>query len=135
MGAVPDAMEVFTAVCSSWGGRILYVELRAVRGGGGQLLAPHEADASDGGPDTLGVTVGMGSTMGVDRMLQACRAVEEGLLPLRARPHWGKPFSLTPAEVRGLYGARLDKFRAIRDAVDPNRKFSNSYTDRILLDD
>jgi FAD/FMN-containing dehydrogenase len=45
---------------------------------------------------------------------------------LGGRPHWGKCFSLTRAEAEALY-PQYQKFRTIRDELDPNRMFSNEF--------
>ncbi|MCI0447629.1 FAD-binding protein [bacterium] len=45
---------------------------------------------------------------------------------LGGRPHWGKCFSLTRAEAEALY-PQYQKFRTIRDELDPNRVFSNEF--------
>jgi alditol oxidase len=55
-------------------------------------------------------------------------AVEDQLAPLRARPHWGKLFSVSPAVVRGLY-QRLPDFQRLRSAYDPAGKFGNELVD------
>ena len=46
--------------------------------------------------------------------------LEAALLPLGARPHWGKCFAATAADLEPLY-PRLGDFRALRDRVDPDR--------------
>ncbi|MDG4825853.1 FAD-binding protein [Asanoa sp. WMMD1127] len=55
--------------------------------------------------------------------------IEAALLPLGARPHWGKCFATT--DVAGLY-PRMADFRALRARVDPTGKFGNSMVDRLL---
>lgn len=45
---------------------------------------------------------------------------------LGGRPHWGKCFSLTRAEAESLY-PQYQKFRTIRDELDPTRVFSNEF--------
>lgn len=42
------------------------------------------------------------------------------------RPHWGKHFTLTRADIQGMYGTRYDDFVALRNASDPDRVFTNS---------
>jgi FAD/FMN-containing dehydrogenase len=42
------------------------------------------------------------------------------------RPHWGKCFTLTRAEAEAMY-PDYEKFRTIRNALDPNRIFSNEF--------
>jgi FAD/FMN-containing dehydrogenase len=48
-----------------------------------------------------------------------------------ARPHWGKHFPLSVAEVSRLY-PELEKFRALCRSVDPDGVFRNDYTRRVL---
>ncbi|GHJ48386.1 putative xylitol oxidase [Catellatospora sp. TT07R-123] len=59
-------------------------------------------------------------------------AVEAALSPFSPRPHWGKVFTLDPAQVRASY-PRLPDFLALRTALDPHGRFRNSFTDRYLL--
>jgi xylitol oxidase len=57
--------------------------------------------------------------------------LEEALLPLGARPHWGKCFVATSAELEPLY-PRLKDFRALRERLDPSGKFANAWLDRVI---
>lgn len=50
-----------------------------------------------------------------------------------ARPHWGKMHDRQAHELAPLY-PRFDDFRAVRDAVDPQRVFGNEYLRRVLGD-
>lgn len=61
----------------------------------------------------------------------AVRAVEQVLAPYAARPHWGKVFTTDAATVRSLY-PRLADFEALRDRLDPQRRFTNAFVDRYL---
>ncbi|WP_035803747.1 FAD-binding protein [Kitasatospora mediocidica] len=56
-------------------------------------------------------------------------AVEEALLPLGARPHWGKLFSCTPSQLAEAV-PRLADFATLARGLDPDGKFRNE-----LLDD
>lgn len=47
------------------------------------------------------------------------------------RPHWGKMHTLGADYFRTVY-PRFDDFVAVRDRVDPDRKFTNEYLDRVL---
>jgi len=47
------------------------------------------------------------------------------------RPHWGKMHSLDAAMLRSRY-PRFDDFLAVRDALDPERRFGNAYLERVL---
>ena len=57
--------------------------------------------------------------------------LERLLLPLGARPHWGKCFTATRPELAAAY-PMLDRFRQLRDRSDPTRKFDNAFLDRVL---
>ena len=57
--------------------------------------------------------------------------IEERLAPFAPRPHWGKVFTLAPEQVQEQY-PDLDRFRALRDRLDPGRVFRNEYVDRLL---
>ncbi|GAA2474577.1 D-arabinono-1,4-lactone oxidase [Terrabacter carboxydivorans] len=47
------------------------------------------------------------------------------------RPHWGKIHTRDADYLRGVY-PRFDDFVAVRDRVDPERRFANPYLDRVL---
>ena len=47
------------------------------------------------------------------------------------RPHWGKLHWLDAKRLSERY-ERFDDFLAVRDEVDPERRFANSYLDRVL---
>ena len=57
--------------------------------------------------------------------------IEERLAPFAPRPHWGKVFTLDPEVVQAQY-PDLERFRALRDRLDPGRVFRNGYVDRLL---
>ncbi|MGW9156713.1 D-arabinono-1,4-lactone oxidase [Microbacterium sp. NPDC055665] len=58
-------------------------------------------------------------------------AVEEIMLEFGGRPHWGKLHTLTDETLRERY-PRFDDFVALRDRLDPERRFTNRYLDRVL---
>jgi FAD-linked oxidoreductase len=49
------------------------------------------------------------------------------------RPHWGKVHTRTAADLAPAY-PRFDEFVALRDELDPDRVFANSYLRRVLGD-
>ncbi|WP_025158919.1 FAD-binding protein [Leifsonia aquatica] len=65
---------------------------------------------------------------GVEAVLPA---LEDALLPLGARPHWGKLYLDRAGVVPSLY-PRLDDFRALADRFDPTGRFRNPFLTRLL---
>ncbi len=55
--------------------------------------------------------------------------VEEALAPFQVRPHWGKLFSLAPAQLAATF-TRMGDFRRLLRSWDPEGKFRNAYLDR-----
>ena len=61
-------------------------------------------------------------------VLPVIAAVERELVPLGARPHWGKVSGMAPEAVRARY-PRWDDFRALARSLDPAGKFRNDFMD------
>lgn len=59
------------------------------------------------------------------------RAVEEIMDELGGRPHWGKRHFQTAATLRPRY-PEWDRFQAVRARLDPQGRFANEWTDRVL---
>lgn len=59
------------------------------------------------------------------------REVEAALVPLGARPHWGKVFEMDAVALAEAF-PRLRDFAALRERVDPERVFGNAFLDRVL---
>jgi FAD-linked oxidoreductase len=59
------------------------------------------------------------------------KAVEEVLTALGGRPHWGKLHTRDASYLEGVY-PRFGDFLALRDRIDPERRFANAYTTRVL---
>ena len=57
--------------------------------------------------------------------------IEALLLPLGARPHWGKVFTAERADLEPLY-PRMAQFRALAARLDPDRKFGNAFLERTV---
>jgi L-gulonolactone oxidase len=57
--------------------------------------------------------------------------IEEHLLSLGGRPHWGKTFN-TEIDFGKLYGENLQKFNTIRRQMDPKGIFLNDFTRRVF---
>ncbi|MFI7275378.1 FAD-binding protein [Streptomyces sp. NPDC049879] len=58
-------------------------------------------------------------------------AVEDLLLPLGARPHWGKLTTAAPGEIAARFD-RMDDFRALAREFDPAGRFRNAHLDALL---
>jgi alditol oxidase len=58
--------------------------------------------------------------------------VERALAPFDARPHWGKRFRMSAAEIGPLY-PRLDDFVALRSQLDPRGAFCNEWLETAVL--
>jgi xylitol oxidase len=58
--------------------------------------------------------------------------IEEKLAPFGARPHWGKLFTVPPAQLAALY-PQLENFRVLARQYDPKGKFRNEFVERNLF--
>ena len=59
------------------------------------------------------------------------RAVEAIMDGLGGRPHWGKRHFQTAATLRPRY-PDWDRFQAVRARLDPEGRFANAWTERVL---
>ena len=50
---------------------------------------------------------------------------------LGGRPHWGKLHTQTAGSLSGRY-PQWERFAAVRDRIDPDRRFANAYLERVL---
>ncbi len=57
--------------------------------------------------------------------------IEKELAPFHARPHWGKLFTMAPAELQKRYD-RLADFKRLVKEYDPQGKFRNDFLDTNL---
>ncbi|PWI09868.1 FAD-binding protein [Streptomyces sp. NWU339] len=64
-------------------------------------------------------------------VLPVVRRLEEALAPFEARPHWGKVFTTSAADLRARY-PRLDDFRTLARSLDPAGKFTNTFVRSVL---
>jgi L-gulonolactone oxidase len=62
---------------------------------------------------------------------QYFRGVEAIMDGLGGRPHWGKLHYQTAATLAPRY-PEWSRFQAVRDRLDPDRRFANPYLDRVL---
>jgi alditol oxidase len=58
--------------------------------------------------------------------------IEKELAPFRPRPHWGKLFNTSPAELKSMY-ERLADFSQLSRNYDPQGKFRNDFLNRNIF--
>jgi xylitol oxidase len=77
-------------------------------------------------------TVGIHFTWHRDeRIFEVLPAIEEMLLPLGARPHWGKVSVASPEQLHSAY-PRLTDFLRLREQVDPQGRFCGPFVTRLM---
>lgn len=59
------------------------------------------------------------------------REIEQIMLEHGGRPHWGKLHTLSAPQLRERY-PRFDDFLAVRERLDPERRFTNRHLERVL---
>jgi xylitol oxidase len=62
----------------------------------------------------------------MDAVSRLMPRIERALAPYRARPHWGKLFTVTPATLRSIY-PKLPAFVALAKRYDAQGKFRNAF--------
>jgi L-gulonolactone oxidase len=94
-----------------------------------RFVAPDDAFLSPaGGRDTCYVAVHMYRGMEWEPYF---RAVEEIMDAFDGRPHWGKRHFQTAETLSARY-PDWERFRAVRDRLDPDGRFTNAYVRRTL---
>ena len=58
--------------------------------------------------------------------------IEKELAPFDARPHWGKLFTTSPAQLKSIY-KRMPEFVELSRRYDPQGKFHNDYLNRNIF--
>jgi xylitol oxidase len=58
--------------------------------------------------------------------------IEKELAPFNARPHWGKLFTTSSAELKSIY-KKMPEFIELCTRYDPRGKFRNEYLNRIIF--
>ena len=58
--------------------------------------------------------------------------IEEALAPFRARPHWAKLFTMSPARLQSLY-EKLPEFQQLLRGFDPQGRFRNEFLDKYIF--
>ena len=91
--------------------------------GDGAWLSPHPVDS-----------IGIHTSFNADPALleeakDAVAAIEAALRPFGVRAHWGK---LSSAAAHRIEPSKLERFRALCDAHDPEGVFRNEHVRRVL---
>lgn len=71
---------------------------------------------------------------GVKNSPRIMQRIEEALLPLGVRPHWGQINNLTRDRLAAMYGDRLATWQQVRRRFDPRGTFASPFTRRVGLD-
>lgn len=66
-----------------------------------------------------------------DAVRQLLPVIEQELAPFEPRPHWGKLFTMQPAQLQSRY-ERLSDFKDLLKTHDPRAKFRNAFLARNL---
>lgn len=120
--AVPDAVRGIRSLIADRGWRISFpIEVRAAAA------------------DDLWLSTANGRASGYiavhrywrENHLDYFHAVEDLLRGYEGRPHWGKIHFQDAASLAGNY-PRFGDFLAVRDRLDPDRVFANTYLERVL---
>jgi len=61
-----------------------------------------------------------------DAFQKVAPVIERDLAPFKPRPHWGKLFTLTPAQLQARY-EKLTDFKQLMLEHDPGCKFRNDF--------
>ncbi|GAA1792374.1 D-arabinono-1,4-lactone oxidase [Agromyces lapidis] len=120
--AVPDAFREVRELIERKGWRVSFpIEVRAAAADDNWLSTAHGRDSG---------------YIAVHRYFREDEreyfsAVEDIMRAYEGRPHWGKMHTQTAETLRGVY-PRFDDFLAVREQLDPERRFQNPYLERVL---
>ncbi len=103
---------------------LLTTEIRAVAADSLWLSCAYERDS---------LALHFTWALDVGAVNQAVGVVEAALAPFAARPHWGKVFGTSPAQLWEVH-PRLADFARLRHELDPTGKFGNTFIDAALRD-
>jgi FAD/FMN-containing dehydrogenase len=120
--AVPDAVLAVRALIAKRGWKIPFpIEVRAA--------APDDLMLSTASGRASGY-IAVHTSHHADPTIYF-REVEQIMVELGGRPHWGKMHTRDHGYLRTVY-PRFGEFAAVRDELDPDRVFSNPYLERVL---
>jgi len=118
----PEAVRRVLALIEDRGFAVPFpVEVRTVAGDDAFLSTAHARDSGF-------VAVHMYRGMAWQPYFRAVEAIMD---ELGGRPHWGKRHFQTAATLRERY-PEWDRFQAVRARLDPEGRFANAWTERVL---
>ena len=72
-----------------------------------------------------------GDNRPVDSYEDYFKEIERDWIELGGKPHWGKAI-YSVDKLKAMYGANMDKFLQIRQALDPNQMFVNDFLQQVF---
>ena len=117
-----EALQAVRAIGELFGETLMIAEVRTVRGDEQWLSGAY-------GTDVLALHFTWRRDLA--RVLPLVARLEEVLLPLQARPHWGKVMHADAATLAPLYPHWAD-FVALAEERDPEGRFRNAWSERHL---
>ena len=117
-----EALEAMRSLGSRIAPLLLIAEIRTMKADSLWLSGAYETDT---------VNIHLTWKKSPEDVAAILPSIEAALLPLGARPHWGKWFAAESAALRPLY-PRFDDFRELASRLDPAGKFRNAYLARTL---
>jgi xylitol oxidase len=120
-----EAIGALRSLCATMRELVQVTELRTIAADTLWLSPQHRRDA-----------VAIHFTWSPDQgaVQRALAEIEAVLIPLGARPHWGKLFLAGAADLAGGY-ERLADFSALVQRFDPHGKFANQWLEKHVLGD
>ncbi len=67
-----------------------------------------------------------------DAVIKLLPAIEKELAPFKPKPHWGKIFTISPAELATRY-EKMEAFKKMVTSYDPQGKFRNDFLNRNIF--
>ena len=116
------ALHALEPIAENFAPHLLISELRTVAADGLWLSPAYERDS---------LTIHFTWRNRPDEVRRLLPMIEEALTPFRARPHWGKWFSMGVSEIAALY-ERLPDFTELAHELDPDGQFRNNYLARVV---
>ena len=63
---------------------------------------------------------------------RVCPVIEAALKPFKVRPHWGKVFTVSHADLKAIY-VKMPEFQQLLNKFDPDGKFRNQYLNKQIF--